>query len=89
MEKQLDGLSLDSSSEHADAIRRMLSLGLYRYLKFPIPACIAEDEADATVVRRWHGEAVQEGAERVYKVQGSMWCYEVLDFTVPIIITDV
>lgn len=74
LEKQMNSLSLDPSTEHADVIKRMLSMGLYRYLNMPIPSCIAEDSAGATMVRRWHGQPIQTNAARSKKVQGSVLC---------------
>lgn len=71
VEKQVDTQSLDPSPEHADMIKRMLSMGLYRYLKVAAPSCIADDTSDSSVVRRWHGEqSVQTVSSRERKVCG-------------------
>lgn len=69
LEKQMDNQSLEPSPEHSDMIRRMLSMGVYRYLKLPLPACIAEDTSDAAVVRRWHGDIAR---VRTKKVRGPL-----------------
>lgn len=70
LERQMESQSLDPAAEHADMIRRMLSTGVYRYLKLPLPSCIAEDRSDASVVRRWHGDLVQTSSVRTKKVKG-------------------
>jgi hypothetical protein len=59
LEKRMDSQSLDPAPEHADMLKRMLSIGLYRYLRIPVPECIKEDNGDTSVVRRWHGEPVK------------------------------
>ena len=65
LEKQMDSQSLDPSTESADMIRRMLSMGVYRYLKRPLPSCIAEDSSDAPLVRKWHAHTTSIRTKKV------------------------
>lgn len=68
MERKLDNHSLDTTTENVDTIKRMLSMGLYQYLKLPVPACIAEDVVESSTVRRWSADATKHQSFKHEKV---------------------
>lgn len=50
----------DLPRDNAQVLKRMISTGIYQYLKQPVPACITEDQWDGSTVREWPRNLLEE-----------------------------
>jgi hypothetical protein len=62
--RQVESKTLEPAQEHPHTLNRMLSRGVCRYLKQPVPKCISEEHADATRLRHWNRDVLQDGTAR-------------------------